>query len=223
VNIATQEAYIEKQTSVKIVRGGTVAEGVAGGIGIVLAILGLLYILPQMMLPIATIVLGVAFLLEGGAIASRFSKLLSETAKGRFETSELGVGLTTEFIGGIATVILGILALLRIAPSILMPVSAIVFGATLLFGSGVTARLNHLEEPKSEDYRAFREVAHEAVTVATGVRILLGLSAVVLGIIALSGISWMILSLVSLLCVAVSDVTNGSALAAKMMGALHSK
>jgi len=213
--------YMEQNTSAKIVRGGSAAEGVAGLAGIVLAILGLLHILPQMLLPIATILLGVAFLFEGGSVASRFSKLLNETAKGRFETSELSVGLTTEIIGGMAVIILGILTLLNISPAVLMPVAAIVFGATLLFGSGVTARLNHLEEPKSEEYQAFRDVAREAVGVATGVRILLGLSAVVLGIIALAGVNWMVLTFVSILCVGASDVTNGSAITARMMGVMH--
>ena len=212
---------MEQGTSAKIVRGGSAAEGVAGVAGIVLAILGLLRILPHVLLPIATIILGIAFLLEGGAIASRFSNLLNETAKGRFETSELSVGLTTELIGGIAVVILGILTLLNISPAVLMPVAAIVFGATLLFGSGVTARLNHLHEPKSDEYQAFRDVAREAVGIATSVRIFLGLSAVVMGIIALTGVNWMILTFVSILCVSASDVMSGTALTARMVGVMH--
>ncbi len=221
MNGTTQQTYFDDKTSAQIVRGGFAAEGVAGIIGVVLAILGLLNILPQLLLPIAAIVLGIAFLANGGAVASRFSKLLNETAKGRFETAEWGVGLTVEFIGGIAAVILGILTLLRIDPVILMPVAAIVFGVTLMFGSGITARLNHLQMPKSEEYEAFREVARESVNVATGAEILLGLSAVVLGIIAVTGINWMALTYVAILCVGVSHMTSGSAIAAKMMGVMH--
>ncbi len=204
-----------------MVRGGFAVEGVAGIIGIVLAILGLLNILPQLLLPIAAIVLGAAFLVNGGAVASRFAKLLNETAKGRFETAEWSVGLTTEFIGGLAAVILGILTLLHIAPAVLMPISAIVFGATLIFGSGITARLNHLQMPKSEEYEAFREVARESVNVAMGAEILLGLSAVVLGIIAVTGIGWMTLTFVALLCIGVSNAAIGGAIMAKMTGAMH--
>ncbi len=214
-------SYLGQDASAKIVRGGSVGEGVAGVAALILAILGLLHIIPHMLLPIATIILGIAFLLEGGAIASRFASLLNETAKGRFETSELSVGLTTELIGGLAAIILGILSLLNIAPAVLMPVAAIVFGATLLFGSGVTARLNHLREPKSDEYQAFREVAREAVGVATGVRIFLGLSTVVLGIIGLAGGNWMVMSFVSILCVSASDVTSGTALTARMLGMMH--
>jgi hypothetical protein len=219
VETMNQHTYVEEA---RIVRGGTAAESVAGGVGIILAILGLLNVLPQMMLPIATIILGVALIFEGGAISSRFTKLLNETAKGRFETSEWGVGLTSEFIGGIATIILGILALLNIAPAVLLSVAAIVFGGTLILASGVTARLNHLQIPKSAEYDAFREVTREAVSVAMGFRVLLGLSTLVLGIIAVSGVNPMILVFVSLLCVGVSDLTNGGTLTARMMGMLHS-
>jgi hypothetical protein len=220
VNGTTQQIYFEDK-SAQIVRGGFAAEGVAGIISIVLAILGLLNVLPQMLMPIATIVLGAAFLINGGAVASRFSKMLNETAKGKFETVEWTVGLTTEFIGGIAAVILGILTLLNISPAILMPVAAIVFGVALLFSSGITARLNHLQMPKSEEYEAFREVARESVHVATGVEILLGLSAMILGIIAVTGIGWVILTYVALLCVGVSNATSGSAITAKMVGAMR--
>ncbi len=219
MNTVTQN-YME-ETSAKIVRGGSTAEGVAGGLGIVLAILGLLNILPQILLPIAAIVLGAAFLFEGGTISSRFTQLLNETAKGRFENVEWGVGVTSEFLGGIATIVLGILALLHIAPAALMSIAAMVFGTTLLFGSGMNERLNHMQVPKSEEYESFREVTREAVSVATGVRILLGLGALVLGILAVSGVSWMILTFVALLCVGASDVTSGSAITARMMGAMH--
>lgn len=221
VNQAVHHPYSDEIKSANIVRGGSVAEGIAGGVGITLAILGLLNVLPQYLLPIGTIVLGVALLLQGGSIAYRFSNLLNETSKGRFETSELGIGLTSEVLGGIAAVILGILTLQHIAPAVLMPVSAIVFGATLIFGSGVTARMNHLHMPKSDEYEAFREVARESVSVATGVQILLGLSAAILGIIAIVGVHWMTLTFVALLCVGVSDATSGSALTAKMVGAMH--
>ncbi len=217
----TSQLYVEDKKGSQILRGGFAAEGLAGVIGIVLAILGLLNVLPQMLLPIATIVLGAAFLINGSAVAARFSKLLNETSKGRLESTEFSFGVTTEFIGGVAAVILGILSLLHIAAATLMPVAAIVFGASLLFSSGITARLNNLRMPGSEGNEALREVTREAVSVATGAEILLGLAVVVLGIIALVGVNGMTLTYVALLCVGASDVTSGSAVTAKMAGALH--
>ena len=219
MNEVTHQTYFEEDA--KIVRSGSAAEGVAGAVGIILAIIGLLKILPQAMLPIATIVVGLALVFEGGTIASRFSKLLNETAKGRFETSEMGVGLTTEVLGGIAAIILGVLSLLSIDAAALMPVSAIVLGVTLIFGSGVTARLNHLQTPKSEEYEAFREVAREAVGVATGVQVLLGLTALILGIIGLTEASWMTLTYVAILCVGASEAMSGSALSGRMMAVMR--
>jgi len=221
MNSVTQKTYLEEETSAKTVRGGSLAESVAGAVGIILAIIGLLQILPHAMLPIATIVVGLALLIEGGSIASRFAMLLKETARGRFETSELGVGLTTEVSGGIAAIILGILTLLNINAAALMPISAIVLGATLIFGSGITARLNHLQMSKSSENDEFREVAHEAVRVATGAQVMLGLAALVLGIIGVTGVSWMVLAYVALLCVGLAEVTSGSAIASRMMAVMH--
>jgi hypothetical protein len=216
---ATSQVYMEDRKSSLILRSGFAAEGVAGIIGIALTILGLLNVVPQLLLPIATIVLGAAFVMNGSAVASRFSKLLKETSHGRFATSEFSVGLTTEFIGGVAAVVLGVLALLHIATTVLLPVSAIIFGTSLLFGSGMMARLNHLQMPKATGNEEYHEVASEAVSIAAGVEILLGLGAAVLGIIALVNVNWMVLTYVALLCVGVASATSGSAIIAKLAGA----
>jgi hypothetical protein len=76
-------------------------------------------------------------LLQDVSISYRFATLLSETTKGRFKTSELGIRMTAEVLGGGAAIIFGILTPLHIASTMLMSVSAIVFGATLIFGSGI--------------------------------------------------------------------------------------
>ena len=56
----------------------------------------------------------------------------------------MGGGFTAEFVGGAAGIVLGILALVGIAPEILCSVAVLVFGGTLLFGSGMTGMLrNH--------------------------------------------------------------------------------
>ena len=47
------------------------------------------------------------------------------------------------------------------------------------------------------------------------------LAYVVLGILAVSGLSWMILTAVALLCVGAADLASGSALTARMMAAIH--
>ncbi len=44
---------------------------------------------------------------------------------------------------------------------------------------------------------------------------------VILGIIGVTGLSWMTLTYVALLCVGVSEMTSGSAIAARMMAVIR--
>ncbi len=206
----------------RMVEGGSLAEAIAGGAGIVLAIIGLANVLPQILLPIATIALGAGLVAEGGVIAARFSNLLTSTGREQYETMELGVGLTSEVVGGIAGIVLGILALINVAPMVLLPIAAIVFGATLLFGTGINSRLNNLQIMRSGQGEHFREIAREAVSASAGVQMFLGLASITLGILAVIGIGALTLTLVALLCVGVSDLVSGSAIAARMMSSLHS-
>ena len=209
------EKVMEEQKTAKAVLGGSLAEGIVGGATIVLALIGLSGYSPQLMLSIATIALGAAFLFEGGAISMRFSKLLEETSRDRLDEAELGIGLTSEFLGGIAGVVLGILALLGLHPMILIPVAVIVFGSTLMFSTGVTVRLDALELEGAEATR-LRRIAHEAVKAAAGAEFLLGLSAAVLGIIALAGVFPSTVSLVAVLIVGLTGFFTGAAITARM-------
>jgi hypothetical protein len=220
MNTTTQQTYHEtsrqEMAAAKIVRGGSLAGGIAGGAATILAVVGLANILPQLMIPLATIVLGAAFLFEGGAIAARFSDLLTETSKGRHEVPQLGAGLTVEVVGGIVGSILAILALLKVSPLVLMPIAAVVYGVTLIFGSGVASRLESLLLARTGEHEAIGKVAHEAVEVSAGVQMFLGVSAVTLGILSLVGISPMIMNLVAVLCVGFAGLLTGSAISARM-------
>ncbi len=208
----TQETYHEGSEYMK---GGSLAEGIAGGGGVALAIIGLASYLPAYMIPVSTIALGIAFVFEGGAISSRFAKLLSETSKGRYDVSGLGSGLTAEVIGGITGIILGILTLLNVS-MVLMPAAAIVFGGTLIFSSGISARLDELLIGKVSADETFKDVAREAITASTSVQMLFGIAAVTLGILALVGMSPVILNLVALLGVGLSNLLSGAAISTRM-------
>ncbi len=208
--------HAEELRSAKFVLGGSLSEGIAGGAAVVLTLLGLSGIMPVVMLPVANIVMGAAFLLEGGAVSARFSKLLAETSYDRLDSAELGVGMTSEFVGGIAGLVLGILSLLKLYPMYLVPVAVIVYGGTLMFSSGVTVRLNALELEGEQEGTKFKRIAHEAMNAAAGVEFLLGLSTVVLGIIALTGIYTAVLSLVALLLVGVTGFLTGAAVSSRM-------
>jgi hypothetical protein len=212
----TQPEFHERRSK-GILVAGTLAEGIAGIGAIVLAVIGLANILPNIMLPVATIAVGAALLFEGGAITARFSHLLT-MGRGHMNMREYGIGMTTELFGGIVGIVLGVLALIGIAPLVLVPVAAIVFGAALLLGSGVTARLNSLWAMTAEDREIVREVTREAIAASAGVQFLIGLSVIVLGILAIIGITPMALSLVAMLIVGFSDLLSGTAIMGRITG-----
>ncbi len=207
---------VEERKSARTVLAGSIAEGVAGGGAVVLAVIGLSDIAPNLMLYVATIAIGTALLLEGGAISMRFSKLLQETHAGPLQEAEFGIGVTAEFLGGVAGIVLGVLSLLSMAPMVLVPVAVIVFGATMIMGSGATVRLNTLElEGASEPARSKR-ITHEAVSAAAGIQLLLGLAAVILGILAVTGTDPVVLSTAAILIVGVSGFLDAAAISARM-------
>lgn len=200
-----------------IIAAGSLTESVAGATAVVLAILSLAGMLPTSLLAIATIALGVALTFEGGTIAGRYSRLLRETIAGS-STSELGGGMGVEMLAGIGGIVLGVLALLNIFPAVLCSVAVIVFGGTFLLSSGATARLNQLEGHYRGWSEASKEVAREATQAASGVRILTGIGAVVLGILALLEIHPFVLSVVGILVLSGAILLSGAALGGRMVG-----
>jgi hypothetical protein len=217
----SQESIREEKRAMEFVAGGSLAEGFAGVGAIALSIIGLAGIMTTWMVAIATILVGAALLFEGGAIGARFSSLVSEAGGGRLGALELGGGMTAEFIGGIAGVILGILSLLGVYPMVLVPVAAIVFGSALLLGIGATTRLNDLQIEKACDRQEARHVARAAVRSATGFQVLLGLGSLALGILAVMGMVPMTLSLVAMLGTGFSSLLSGSAISGRMLSTFH--
>jgi hypothetical protein len=212
------ERVREEETSAEVLTGGSLAEAVCGIAAIVLAIVGLAGMYPIYLGSIAAIVVGVGLVLEGGAIGSRFSRLLGEIIGPRFSIAELGGGMTAEFLSGATGIVLGILALLGIVSVPLLSVAAIVFGGALLLGAGATASLNCLiVEHHYHAHEAARRVAGAMVSGATGAQVLVGLAAVVLGIVALTGLYPLTLSLVAFLAVGGAVTISGLALSAKML------
>jgi hypothetical protein len=215
----------EMARSAEVVAGGSMAEAVAGAAAIVLSIVGLAPIWPTYLGPIAAIVIGAGLVLEGGAIAARYAALLQFAGDTAGTEVELGGGLSAEVLGGIAGIVLGILALIHIVPLALEGVAAIVFGATLLLGCAATAGLNRamLRNFSGTMFGGgiSRHVAAEAVSAAGGAQVLVGLGAVVLGIIALvlvpAGYNSEVLSLVAFLAVGASLLISGAALSGKFL------
>jgi len=200
----------EREATMSIVAGGSFAEAIGGIEAVVLAILGLVGVMPEDMAAIATLAVGVALLLQGIAVATRFSNLFSQTGKRLADAAELGGGMGAEFLGGAAGGILGVLAILNIAPTTLMSIAIIVFGASLLLSSITTYRVDSLSSKLGQTTLSAGQTL--AALAVSGIQVLAGIAGIALGIIALVGVSTMILILVGLLCVGGSVLISGTAL-----------
>ncbi len=220
-NVMPERGMVEEKKALQIVAGGSLAQGFAGMGATALAIIGLAGVHTLWMLAIATILASVALLFVGGAIGARFSALEHDATKGRVGALEMGSGMTAELLGGFTGLVLGILALLGVIPLVLAPVAAMIFGAALVLGLGAVSRLNDLHVEQACDDQATRHIAQIAVRSAEGVQMLFGLGAGVLGILALTGVAPVTLSLVAMLAVGFTSLASGSALGGRMLSSIH--
>jgi hypothetical protein len=169
---------------------GLFAEAVGGIATIVLAVLALSGVSPEYLLAIGTIVFGAALLIEGTSMATNYVHVLSASTIG--EGLPTGVnGLSAVFLGGVSGIILGVLALLGIAPNILVSASIIVFGSALILSSSAMVNLNAMKL-RMAGQMSGRENMVAAVgslgVGAAGAQVLSGVAAIVLGILALAGL-----------------------------------
>lgn len=211
----------EREKALNIATGGAGVETLAGVGAVILAILGLAHVLPLLLAAIATIVAGAALLFGGGAVAGGVQYFHMHSAS-ESKFAESGGGLTAEFIGGAAGVVLGILALIDVVPAVLLPAAAIAFGGALLIGTGATSRLSYspaitggVEQTRAET------AARKAAASTAGAEVLIGMASIALGILALVGFAWITLTLVALLCMGVSLFFNGAWLTSRMQAAVH--
>ncbi|HEV2208252.1 MAG TPA: hypothetical protein VG167_05715 [Verrucomicrobiae bacterium] len=181
-------------TSRKWVAGGSMMEAIGAIATIALAIVGLTGIWPAILASVATIVTGAAFLIEGGSFGA--STVASSSNLGGVSTvnTESNAGVSSAFLGGVAGIVLGILALLNVVAPTLLAVSLIVFGATF-----------------------FLTMLATGDGFSSGAQIMGGLAALVLGILAVCGVAQMSLILVGLLCVGGAGLFAGSALGMRAM------
>ncbi|MCO5170145.1 MAG: hypothetical protein M9894_27745 [Planctomycetes bacterium] len=190
------------------IAGGSLAEAVCGGAVVVMAVLGLANVGMPTVAFAGTIVLGAALLLQSGAFAARYRELTVGLHPD--EETEVGGGLSAQMIGGIAGILLGVLAILGVAPAILTPVAIIVFGAALLLGGSLTLRVGEMAGPAGHDRTA--ETLRRATESSAGAEALIGMAAVVLGVLAVIGVAPETLVLVSLLALGAGVLLSGGAL-----------
>ncbi len=152
--------------SMSLVVGGTTIGSMWGLGAFVLAILGLSGVTPVYMLPVAGIVLGLAFLILAGigrVWASMFPFAEDETPRDR---SVFSSGSLAVLVAGLAGIVLGIVNLVYFTGARFGAVAVIVLGLGLLWHSGVMRRVSRFPYHGVEGWRLRGPLAINALTLA---------------------------------------------------------
>lgn len=203
----------EQEAIAEEVAGGSAVVALVAGGAVLLAILGLVNVLPEFMAAIGTIALGAALVLEGIGIGSRWNKLTQIVHDGRSQQPMVSGAASSQILGGAVGAVLGLLALFGVARAELLPIATIVFGLALVLGSpaveGLERAMGRGEETSSS--------ARQGVFATEGGRLFIGLGAAALGILGVLGAGPVLtLSMVALLVVGAIELLSGSAVAARM-------
>jgi hypothetical protein len=185
-------------------------EAIGGIAAVVLAIIGLAGGLRPYVAAIAVILIGASLLLESGTLAASYRRLLLQLEGSAAGTPQLGGTMSIECLAGFTGIVLGILALLGVSAGALIATAVIVFGCAFMLNSGSLMRLHSLWADRFFSQTQSREVANEAVATGAAGHLMIGLAAVVLGILAVVGINTLVLNLVALLALGISVMLAGS-------------
>jgi hypothetical protein len=196
-----------------------------GGVAVVvLAILALVGVVPGALTPIAGIVFGAAFLIEGAAMATKRNDLMTTLAGAESAEVILGGGVTVEMASGITAIVLGILSLIGIASAALIPAILIVGGAGLMLSAGALSQFAEMRAAAAGASGPAQRLARAAVSGAAGTQVLAGLGAVVLGILSLVpplAAHFGAFMRVGMLVLGSSLVVSGTALSGRVLGMMR--
>lgn len=203
---------------------GGLVDAVGGVATIVLAIIALSGVNQPVLAAIATIVFGAALLIQGGTMLTEYTKLIFPPgAVDPTEESVGGGGIPALFLVGAAGIVLGVLALLEIVPHTLMAAAIIAFGGALLLSSNSVWHLYRAKQAMhrggvTQTHSGGEILAGEMASGSAAIQCLAGLAAIVLGILAVTGINPMVLTLVALLVLGATVLLTGSTLSSAVMG-----
>lgn len=207
--VETSEQYWG--TRVKEAFAGSAAESFIGIGSIALAVIGLSGVFPELLAAVSSIAVGLSLAFEGGSLSARYSALISlDEKQPETEVPLRWGGITSLFFAGATGIALGVLSLIGVAPMTLIPVAAIVFGAALLLDSGANTRLSVLEARYSERFQSSERLVRETAQASAGVQVLVGIGSTIMGILAVTGISPLVLSLVTMLSIGAAGLLTGT-------------
>lgn len=205
---------------------GLLTEGAAGIAVIVLAIIGLTHTQPGILASIATIVIGVGLIVQGFNTAAEYSRVVTPVGAavpGQVAVAAPGIDLGGDVMAacaaGIAGIVLGILGLLSIHTQYLIPAAVIVFGADLLLSGALTVGRGPVTTVQPGPQATLR-VAGSAG--ASGLEIMVGVAAVILGILAIvftasMGSTAGVLALVALLAIGAAMLVVSASFSSNVM------
>lgn len=202
---------------------GGFIDAIGGIAAIVLAVIALSGEKSLMLLSISVIVFGAALMIQGGAMLSEYARLLyPSTGEALAEPFDSG-SLSAVFLSGAAGIVLGVLALLDVYSALLASIAIIVFGGALVVSSGSVMHLHTLRAHtvRRGGISGAEVLATDMAAGSAGVQTLAGLAAIVLGILAVSGINDVVLSLVALISLGATLVMTGSSLSGTVMSLMR--
>ncbi|HEX5437200.1 MAG TPA: hypothetical protein VFW98_08570 [Gemmatimonadaceae bacterium] len=195
------------------VRTGSMGEASMGVGAAVLGILGLIGLAPRALDSIACIAVGVGLLAASRAISRAVPAPTADSARHPRQAIPSSLAMTS--LAGVAGVVLGILALIGIGALAMLSAAAIVLGAGLIMAGGARARIEALWYARTAgDTRIMEDVAYAA----SGSDVLVGIGAVVLGILALGGFAPITLTLIAMLSLGAAILLGGSTITARAVG-----
>jgi hypothetical protein len=221
---------------------GGLVDAVGGVATIVLAVVGLVGIHAPLMTAIATIVFGIALLIQGGTMLSEYASIIFPAGVRAIPIDQFGgSSLTSVFLVGATGIVLGVLALLGINAGVLLPVAVIAFGTALVLSSNAVWHLYVLRRASVRADSSLQQssvtttgtamdtreaggelLASEMASGSAGIQALAGLAAVVLGIIAVAGSpSDLTLNLCALLALGATLILTGGSLSATVLGLMR--
>ncbi|HUB15656.1 MAG TPA: hypothetical protein VMB34_27165 [Acetobacteraceae bacterium] len=214
---ASQAAIFEGSSGAA---GSAAVEAIAGIAVIVLTILGLAHVVPVFLVAIAAIVAGVALLAQGATIAAEYARVLAVRNDAIVPLGNSSAW-SLALLAGAAGVVLGILALLDVSPVQLVAIAVIALGGGLMISSGPTAQMAMLKSERSTSDERFRRLAAEAASTSIISQGMVGLAAVVLGILSLAGFASLTLILIALLTMGIFLLANGSTVSGFLLSVFH--
>jgi hypothetical protein len=133
--------------------------------------------------------------IDSAALTQQITAALAAKAGHNLNAAELPNGLNAGVLGGMTGIVLGILAILGVAPQTLIAVAAIVFGAAVLFDFTARAQAHALRMTTSETPEHSAKLALATASSTSTSALFAGVGLITLGILALAGIAGAFLGL----------------------------